>query len=180
MTIATTLAATPLDLLPLIDPEQAGGKAFNCARLKQAGFPVPDGLVVSASAAASELKELAGHPWFDQLAADTLFAVRSSGIGEDSEGQSFAVDDTPETTDDDLADALLDLVRNEPGGSWRTNAPRVKGKTNRKREIRDQLMEDGRLVNAGGGTGMKLYLPEQVDVPEQTTLSVEDGDSEDE
>ena len=31
-----------------------------------------------------------GDPWFDTLPADTRFAVRSSGIGEDSAGHSFA------------------------------------------------------------------------------------------
>jgi len=73
------------DDLPLV-----GGKAFNCARLKQAGIPVPDGLVISTDAADAEIHQLASDPWLTSLPAGALFAVRSSGIGEDSEGHSFA------------------------------------------------------------------------------------------
>ena len=36
-----------LDDIRRRDLARVGGKAFNCARLRQAGFPVPDGLVVS-------------------------------------------------------------------------------------------------------------------------------------
>src|SRR5262247_2740930 len=90
MSTLATSALTPLDRLSPDDAEQAGGKAYNCARLKQAGFPVPDGLVVLASATDVDLNGLVAHPWFDRQAPDVLFAVRSSGIGEDSEGQSFA------------------------------------------------------------------------------------------
>lgn len=92
------------------------------------------------------------------------------------DGQSFEVDDTPETTADDIADSLLDLVRNEPGGSWRTYASRCKGGTGPKREVRDRLLEEGRLVNVGAGSGMSLFLREQVS--EQTTLGGDDDDDE--
>jgi rifampicin phosphotransferase len=68
----------------------AGAKAYNCARLKQAGFRVPDGLVVLSAANKHEIANLAEHPWFKVVPADEKFAVRSSGIGEDSEGESFA------------------------------------------------------------------------------------------
>jgi len=79
-----------LDHIGSADEYRAGGKACNCARLKQAGFPVPEGLVVSATATAAELAVLSTHPWFDTFGADALFAVRSSGIGEDGIEQSFA------------------------------------------------------------------------------------------
>ena len=81
---------TPLDRLTADGGTHAGAKAANCARLKQAGFRVPDGLVVSALATRAEVASLADHAWFDQFPADARFAVRSSGIGEDGEGQSFA------------------------------------------------------------------------------------------
>jgi phosphohistidine swiveling domain-containing protein len=83
-------AIVPLDRLVPEDQPRAGGKAFNCARLKQAGFPVPDGLVVCATAGAADIAGIAAHPWFDGLAPDVTFAVRSSGIDEDGEGESFA------------------------------------------------------------------------------------------
>jgi len=37
-----------LDDVAAADLSRIGGKAFNCARLRQAGFPVPDGVVVSS------------------------------------------------------------------------------------------------------------------------------------
>ncbi|OLD19717.1 MAG: hypothetical protein AUJ01_05415 [Acidobacteria bacterium 13_1_40CM_3_65_5] len=80
-----TLDDITLDDLPLV-----GGKASNCARLKQAGISVPDGLVIPSDATDADVRQLASDPWLASLPADALFAVRSSGIGEDSEGHSFA------------------------------------------------------------------------------------------
>src|SRR6185295_1269446 len=72
------------------DRASIGGKAFNCALLRQAGFPVPDAIVVPVTATDDEVKRLAADPWLSAVPADALFAVRSSGIEEDSAGQSFA------------------------------------------------------------------------------------------
>lgn len=72
------------------DHGRVGGKAFNCARLRRAGFSVPDGLVVTADFADDELGGVAAHGWFDAWPPEQRFAVRSSGVGEDAEGQSFA------------------------------------------------------------------------------------------
>ncbi len=79
-----------LDTITGADRTQVGGKAFNCAHLKQAGFPVPEGLVVPADASDETLAGLIGHPWFQTLPESVLFAVRSSGAAEDSGGDSFA------------------------------------------------------------------------------------------
>ena len=79
-----------LDAITPGDQARVGGKAFNCARLKQAGFPVPDGLVISSDETDAVIQLLAGDPWLDTVPAGTRFAVRSSGIGEDSAGHSFA------------------------------------------------------------------------------------------
>jgi len=84
------LAITPLDDLEPAHAFEAGGKAWNCARLKQHGFPVPDGLVVPADASGVEIDALDRHPWFDRWPVDQRFAVRSSAIGEDGAEQSFA------------------------------------------------------------------------------------------
>ena len=80
----------PLDQITAHDESRSGAKAYNCARLKQAGFRVPDGMVVLSDATDAGLAALADHPWFDGLPDDSVFAVRSSGIGEDGDGQSFA------------------------------------------------------------------------------------------
>ena len=69
---------------------RTGGKAYNCARLKQAGFPVPDGIVIPADATDEDLLLLTSHPWLDKQPGGTRYAVRSSGLGEDSAGHSFA------------------------------------------------------------------------------------------
>jgi phosphohistidine swiveling domain-containing protein len=87
-----SVAGTPFKTLDEITPSdqaEAGGKAFNCARLKQAGFPVPDGIVVPASATDEDIAHVRDHTWFDG-SSHARFAVRSSGLDEDSEGHSFA------------------------------------------------------------------------------------------
>jgi len=79
-----------LDDITDADRSRVGGKAYNCALLKHAGFPVPDGIVVPADATAADIAELPQHRWFRAVPGDTLFAVRSSGVAEDSAGDSFA------------------------------------------------------------------------------------------
>ena len=86
----TSTAAVSLDRLTAADEARTGAKAYNCGRLKQAGFHVPEGVVVLANATDADVAAVAGDPWFDQWPADVRFAVRSSGIGEDGDGQSFA------------------------------------------------------------------------------------------
>ena len=51
-----------LDDITLGDLSHVGGKAFNCARLRQAGFPVPDGLVIPSDASDAQLRRLADDP----------------------------------------------------------------------------------------------------------------------
>src|SRR5262245_3805728 len=89
-TITPMTMIRTLDQITIADESRSGAKAYNCASLKQAGFRVPDGIIVLSSATDNDLAELADHPWFDGLPPDSLFAVRSSGIGEDGDGQSFA------------------------------------------------------------------------------------------
>lgn len=83
-------ALPTLDQITAADRALVGGKAYNCARLKQAGFPVPDGVVVPAGVGDEQIAALAGHPWFSTIPAGRLFAVRSSGLAEDSAADSFA------------------------------------------------------------------------------------------
>jgi len=54
------------------------------------GISGPDGLVVPVTATDDEVTRLAADPWLNAFPPDALFAVRSSGIEEDSAGQSFA------------------------------------------------------------------------------------------
>ena len=80
----------PLSEITDADLPLFGGKAFQCARLRKAGLPVPDGIAVSTQGmgrdeAISEVQKLLLH--FPQ---DALFAVRSSATDEDAAGYSFA------------------------------------------------------------------------------------------
>ena len=71
---------------------------------------------------------------------------------------------TPETADEEIAETLLGLVRENPGRSWNAYDPNLTGKGLRKRTVRDEMIEAGRLVNLGmPGKAMRLYLPEQVE-----------------
>jgi len=98
-----------LDDLAAADAARVGGKAWNCARLKQRGFPVPDGLVILAEASDADLAAVDRHTWFEHWPPNERFAVRSSGLAEDAPEQSFAgVHDTRlNVRRPDLLDAVL-------------------------------------------------------------------------
>jgi hypothetical protein len=91
------------------------------------------------------------------------------------DGERFDVDDTPDTTDEAIADQLLALVRDAPGGPWSAYDALLKVKARSKRRVRDELIADGQLVNAGAAKAMKLYLPGQEGAPEQGTLDDDGG-----
>lgn len=89
-----------LDDLPASLFRAAGGKAGTLARLRQAGHPVPDGVVLLPGAfrAATLLPE-AWQAILDWVVAlpgrvgregPPTLAVRSSALSEDSAGASFA------------------------------------------------------------------------------------------
>ncbi len=63
---------------------EVGAKARNLGRLKQAGFQVPDGLVVPPSLAEADIEQI-----LEQV-GDGPFVVRSSGVSEDSAESSMA------------------------------------------------------------------------------------------
>ena len=75
----------------------AGGKGSTLARLAQAGYPVPDGLIILPAAFAGD--EMAAEVWAQVLThlrrlcrgtPNPAFAVRSSALSEDSARASFA------------------------------------------------------------------------------------------
>ena len=79
-----------------LTPEEVGGKAYNLHKLVHLGLPVPAAIAVPASvhleASKQEVLEqlqrfIAEH---ELLTSGGNFAVRSSGIGEDGEGNSYA------------------------------------------------------------------------------------------
>jgi phosphoenolpyruvate synthase/pyruvate phosphate dikinase len=69
-----------LDDVTGADAALIGGKAWNCARLRQRGFPVPDALIIPADASDDGIADLDNDPWFDNWPPTERFAVRSSGL----------------------------------------------------------------------------------------------------
>ena len=114
-----------LDELTDADRSRVGGKAYKCARLKQAGFPVPDGLVVPADAVDADVARLAGDPWLQAVPDRALFAVRSSGLAEDSADDSFAGLHETELNvgRDSLVDAVLRCRRSADSDRARAYRP---------------------------------------------------------
>ncbi len=86
---------TPLD--NLLDANLYGAKAAHLSKMKRAGFPVPDGFVISAAAFVSffiEKSDMSGliaeiKSEVERVGAEK-YMVRSSAIGEDSDEHSFA------------------------------------------------------------------------------------------
>ena len=111
MTLTSTDLVLSLDEVGLADAPRAGHKAATLGELRRAGFPVPDGVVLTTDALARTLAaaglDAAADP--DQVAAVPLpaevaaaisaaavrlgggpLAVRSSGVDEDLPGASYA------------------------------------------------------------------------------------------
>ncbi len=79
-----------LDQITPADAFRLGGKAYNCALLRQRGFPVPEGAAVVAEGMSSVAALAELDTWLSNLPPDVLLAVRSSAADEDSAGHSFA------------------------------------------------------------------------------------------
>src|SRR5436190_1686829 len=77
-----------LDAIGEHDRPRVGGKAFVLGRLRQAGFPVPDGFVVGAEMAWDLPQQAEAVQAFARLGGPV--AVRSSGTAEDGALASFA------------------------------------------------------------------------------------------
>lgn len=82
------------------------------------------------------------------------------------DGESFELDETPERTDEDIADEILQGVREHPGASWNHVEKEVTGKAKHVRSVRDALLEEGLLVNVGTGKTFKLYRSDDPAIPE--------------
>ena len=73
-----------------VNAEHFGGKALGLARLRQAGFPVPDGIALGGEALGAPEAPAELGTWLDHLQEGARLAVRSSATDEDSTGHSFA------------------------------------------------------------------------------------------
>ncbi|NIZ62583.1 PEP-utilizing protein [Sedimentitalea sp. CY04] len=116
----TALRKLPRGVIPMgysEELETSGNKALRLSILKNAGLPVPGGVVVRSEAIA-DLREMskdqkdtfAAQIW--QLAGEKPCAVRSSASNEDGADQSFAgvFDSVLDVTADTMRDALDQVV----------------------------------------------------------------------
>jgi hypothetical protein len=81
-----------------------------------------------------------------------------------AEGESFKLDETPETTDEEIAEAVVAASRANPGQSWNSYKA-VTGNAERKMQIRDRLIAEGQLVNRGKGRAFALYAADDEALP---------------
>jgi pyruvate,water dikinase len=79
-----------LDQLTPDDLPNVGGKAYNCAHLRQKGFPVPDGFAITTDVMDKPVQIESLDKTLNRFSDQTLFAVRSSAADEDSTNHSFA------------------------------------------------------------------------------------------
>jgi AAA domain len=114
-------------------------------------------------------------------AGDTLFHVQGQGHGRTrlyvqkarwssahhattlhlvwSDGDGFAVDETPELDDDTIAELIVDAIHHDPGTGWTKVEAKVRGIGNdRKRAVRDGLFRDGRILNVVKQDGVHVAL----------------------
>ena len=87
------MTVKPSALLDALDDAQFGGKAASLARSLRAGLPVPPGFALGTThvdAVCDGHAEAVTHLRVEFTALAGPCAVRSSAIGEDSEGASFA------------------------------------------------------------------------------------------
>lgn len=100
------------------DPARFGGKASALARALGAGLPVPDGVALEVAFAAAVARG-SPLPALPEGLRGRRLAVRSSAIGEDGEGSSFAGQHRTilGVRDDDLADAVRAVVASAAGSA---------------------------------------------------------------
>lgn len=84
--MTTTTVLTPL--AQASDPERYGGKAAQLAAALAHGLPVPDGFALDWQAARDAATGVSSV--LDEQVRTGVWAVRSSAVGEDSAGASFA------------------------------------------------------------------------------------------
>jgi putative DNA primase/helicase len=95
-----------------------------------------------------------------------------------TDGEGFAIDDEAlERDDNTIADELLAAVLANGGASWNTIEKEIQGKGDRKRAIRDRLLDGRRLINAGGESRMKLWHAEDPACPPLQGQLRPDGDA---
>jgi hypothetical protein len=93
------------------------------------------------------------------------------------DGEGFELDEKPEVTDEDRREAILAAVLAAPGCTAKAVEKACGGNAERIRAIRDALLDEGALVNLGGGKGgvggggMKLCRPGDEAIVQHQTIA---------
>lgn len=93
-------------------------------------------------------------------------------------GQSFAHDETPELTHEDLREALVDFVTAHEGCASRAIEEALPARAAKVRALRDDLLAEGAIVNRGTampgkkGGSYRLHLPDEQAGVQQTLEEV--------
>jgi hypothetical protein len=74
-----------------------------------------------------------------------------------ADGESFELDEHEPVSEEDIAAAILDAARANPGGSWNAVGGGVTGKGQTKAAVRDRLIAERELVNRGKGSTFALW-----------------------
>jgi AAA domain len=80
-------------------------------------------------------------------------------------GEGFELEEAPEVTDEDVAEAILTAARELPGASSQELETAVPVRRERVRAVRDALVEGGRLVNLGRGNRHAFYAADDPALP---------------
>ena len=90
-----------------------------------------------------------------------------------SDGLTFELDETPDTTEDEIEEGLLASALANPGEGWRTIAKSVRGNARDEKRTFATGCSGSDLVNLGTGSAMRIHHADDVepDVLEQITLS---------
>ena len=92
--------------------------------------------------------------WASEYHAKTLQLVWTDGEG-------FDVDDTPDVSDEDIAEQLLHAIAGSPGQGWSLIEKMTPGSSrDRRNKVRDGLFAAGRIVNVVGPKGAETVLTE--------------------
>jgi hypothetical protein len=157
-------------------PEEVGAFILNIELIRQR---LPNPLAVIFAHHENKAGDVSGA-W--EGVPDTLAHVRNDGNGHTTvrwqkvrwgpdlhgktwklnwrEGETFELEEKVERTDAEIADAMVAYIADHPGSMWRPVREALTGiQLDRLGAIRDQLLEDKRIVNDGTATKMALYLP---------------------
>jgi hypothetical protein len=92
-----------------------------------------------------------------------------------TDGEGFSLEEKPEVNDEAVAELIVDFVRSNPGGAWTPVEKSVSGVGNdRCRDVRDELLRRGQLVNVAKDDAGELVALDHVPERRAAHLHISD------